>query len=495
MSDIYDPAGLYGGEEATPTADPGYETTPQVAYVGTSTTTRDGHLWETKYEVYTDGTQKTISETDLGPAPAATPKPPTTTPPATTDTGGGEADTGGGEVTLTPEQEEALKHDTDPDNPNTVDYEPIYDDQNRITGYNMYVDGVFKQVFDYSRLYEQLDSIEKPGTFQSYLDENGYEITDPTQSAEYQGLTALIAKLQDPNTTAENMQAGTEQYALSLGYGSAQEYLNDLESRRNALGDPIYDADGNITGYTGIAKQQGLSDEERSIYQEATRSTIEMQKTTWNRTLDAILSGATGNSTRNGLLKSRDFIMQIRDTQIQADMNLNTMDCQRKLDEFNAQKAMYDDMVDRGQVTREQYMNAVAQNRQMALQGYATQLSTILAKNEQYLSMYSADLDRIRLAADQVYATVQAELNIGADQREAISATFNQYWAEIMAPLLKEKADLEIAALDSQAKGKAARTVLGVLALIAGVCLMFVPIIGPEAGGAIALGGLTLLGS
>ncbi|MFA5376782.1 MAG: hypothetical protein WC455_13620 [Dehalococcoidia bacterium] len=474
MGDIYDPL----GESTDPQVPENPGTIPEATFSGGYSETPQSNGTILRCEIWNlpgGGTERRNCTTVAAPTgspttptapttPGETPAAPAPAPPAE----------------LTPEQQEALAHDTNPDQENTVDYEPVYDAEGRVTGYNMYVDGYLKQTFDYSHLYQALDDIEKPGTFQSYLDENGYEITDPTQSAEYLALTELIQKMQDPNTTAEDMQAGTEQAALAMGYGSTQEYLDAIASKR-----------GQLEG--GIGNMQGLTDAEIAAQQAATRSTIELQQNTFNRTLDAILSGSTGNSTRNALLKARDFTMQIRDTQMQADCNLALMDYQRKKDEFDGQLNMYKDMLDRGQLTREQFMASVAQNRSMALQGYATQINTILQTNQQYLQMYSADLDRIRLASDQVYATVQAELNIGADQREAISESFNQYWAEIMAPLNYEKAQLEVAELENEQRSRTTRTVLGVLAMIAGVCLLFVPGVGAAAGGTLIATGAGMM--
>jgi hypothetical protein len=343
-------------------------------------------------------------------------------------------------IESTPEPPPAPTTDTDtdtdededkkPEPKHEITYKELKDASGKVIGYEMYVDGVLQQTFDYSDMFEALDTIEKPRTFEEFMSSMGGQYRDVNDSEAYRGLSELVALMEDPETTAQDIQMASQQMATRLGYGSLDEMLADVEGMRTSLGE-------------GIGAQQGLSEAEKNAFERATRATTQNQQVNARRMLDQVLSGATGNSTRNALMQANEYITQIRDTEIQASSNLALMDMQRKKEEFDSQMTLYKDMMDRGQINQEQVLDALYRNRMAAMEGYAQQINAITTQNEQYLRMYDQDLQRIKQAADQVYASIEAELNINADMREAMAEAFNRYWATVMTPyeldLLKQQ--------------------------------------------------------
>jgi hypothetical protein len=176
-----------------------------------------------------------------------------------------------------------------------------------------------------------------------------------------------------------------------------------------------------------------------------TRSITGQMETNMARNLDAILSGATGNATRQALMKSHEMIGQINDARIQADAQTAAMMFNQKLEIADRTYTMWQDAIARGDASVQDFMAYFQKNREDAMTGYATQIATLVEQNKTYLDMYAGDLDRIRTAADLVFNSVQVETGLDQSIFDRVQQEFDnylkQYWADqykISVDALKE---------------------------------------------------------
>ncbi len=273
-------------------------------------------------------------------------------------------------------------------------------------------------VKDYRPLWDKVMSVSQAPDFNTFTQSQGLNFTrDITQTSPYQGITSLISQLQNPNLPAQDRQAAIDTLAKERGYATGEEYNTAMNQRATELNQ-------------GVSGQQGMTEEEKLAFQRVAAGQQQDLEATQRRQLDSILSGQTGNSTARALMQANENIKTIRDAQLQSTVSLMNMDYARKLDEFDRKAQLYKDAMDRGEITIQNFMDAYKNNRLSALQGFASQVSTIMSQNQQYLNMYTSDLDKVRTNAQIVYQSVSTELGIDEAAQQQIKDAFDKYAAE-----------------------------------------------------------------
>jgi len=328
--------------------------------------------------------------------------------------------------------------------PDTIAFEYEYDTKGRITRIWRTVNGVKDATpyADYTSVWGQLDNASgmQANTFEDWMKKNGYTYQTVADSPEYQGLQGLIAQLQSTETSTGDQDASDLQAGKSLGFtGTNEEILAEYRSYKGGTinGQEDWFSNQAQNGFEGYA---GLGETDQANYERMVRNQAQSSEQEAQRALDQVLSGATGNSTQRALMLSNEYTKTIQDAQLQSSVELATLNYDRRLAEFQADYTDYQTRLSMGQTTATQVLEELQNNRYQALQGYATDINAILTQDQQYLTMYGQELERVQQAVDQIYKGIELELNtIDEAISTKVQEAFDQYWADYAAN--KQKRD------------------------------------------------------
>ena len=326
-------------------------------------------------------------------------------------------------------------------------------------------DGNWVIVEDYTNINEMLAAAQSAGmdlpTFQQWMQDNNFTMNDLTGSESYQGLEELIALLEDPTRTEQDIADAMEYSATMMGM--TIEELNTLLDEQRALMS------------TDVDDLQGFSDEERAMREREHQAMLvgEEQRA---REMISNIQGQTGSAMRAYAMADQE-LRRINNADIQGRLAMSNDDYQRKLDEQQAGERRFLQMVQMNQASAAQYINLVSNNRSMLLQTYLADINVLQAENQQYLQMYQADAAAMAAVVDNMYKGINAELGLKEAQMNAAEFYFNQEYAEYTAEM-----DAYLAAVaaeaDEEPEGWWARnsdTVLAIGAIAAGALLMLIP--------------------
>lgn len=357
--------------------------------------------------------------------------------------------------------------------------EPIYDENGRIIGYSK--DG--EQVKDYSSLWGQLDEAKEMGIpdLDSWMTDQGYEMFDPMGRDETGSFT---------NQTMSDMQGLIDDLTLgpsAMELGEAQAYAAQLMGIDPAEYETVI---GGLLdkSMAPVDSLQGMSDEERAAREKVNRNDLRNMEQTASRLIDNI-QASTGSVARS-YAAADQALGQINDAQLQQSMTMAQDDYARKLQESEAAERQWGQMVQAGSMSQANYLQLLTQSKSQALQGYATQVNTMLQQNQQYLNMYGADAQAIQANIDNIYKAINAE--IGIDDK-AMSDIERQYQME-MAPILTQM-DIALQQIEL-AESEISTFDLGAFIMGTGLVLSAaLPIVGPLAAAALITGGTGIIGS
>lgn len=252
------------------------------------------------------------------------------------------------------------------------------------------------------------------------------ELTDITQTgamADIQGLADLLA---NPNTTAQDFQAGLAQFEQMMGMAPG-EYSGMMNQMTGQLGE-------------GIMGQQGLGQQYMDQYDRQTQLELQQLRNDYTLLLEAL--GSQGRSVA-GFQKMDQIALSLSSVQMQRDMELMNKDLAMKQAEYDALQSRWESLYNMGQMTAAQYMDNLRQNRVSALTAYAQELTAFVAQNQLVLQHYSADLQAAQLHAEITYQGIMADLGIS----ESLMNQMNEQYEMYMAPYY---AELEQYALEAQ---------------------------------------------
>lgn len=268
----------------------------------------------------------------------------------------------------------------------------------------------------------QADKYSTIPTQDDWMSSHGYTYGDT--SGEQAAISDLLALLENPDT-AWGAQAG-EHAAGLLGFADTASFDAAKQAAQQRLAG-------------GVDQYAGLSASERALRERANRSNLRDIEARAQRMVQNTM--ADTGSTARMLAKADEANRSISNLSIQQDMQLAQDDFERKTAAMNQDMAMYDRMVQTGQMGYNDYMQMRTSAANSALAGYAQKMDATMRQNEQYLSQYTADRD----AMNQQFQTMISLSNHWAGlETEAINWINARYDAQ-KQPILDQIALLQTA--------------------------------------------------
>lgn len=221
--------------------------------------------------------------------------------------------------------------------------------------------------------------------------------------------------------TDEDYGAGWDRAAQGLG----------------VTGDELTAMLGNLTNQMagGISGQEGLSADEMALRERAKRSALKETEQYTSKMLDNVL--ASSGSRGRYLSQGDEALQAISDQQLKYDLSIQQEDADRRQQEYEAKSKTWAAMWQAGQMTQQQFLENIRQDRSLALQTTATEISAIMQKNQQYLQMYGADLQAFELYANTVFNSINAEMGLDQHVLDMTSELYNQALAPYAAALVE----------------------------------------------------------
>jgi len=275
-------------------------------------------------------------------------------------------------------------------------------------------DGILRKVEEGYTQPDQLEPVEIP-TFEEFLaglEEHGFtwdmEGTDVYK--DWQSLTDILASGVRPEDTIASLDYADMVTARSRGFETVGEYTGWLAVAGNAS---VYD-------------MSGLGAEEMATRERFNRTIIREQEERMMRAMSVHRAG--GGTLGSNFAQMDQFNQQIRDTQLQAAVQINDDNFQARLTEWNRLQDRYDQAVESGEMSADDYMRMLGENRAEALTEYSEQLDVLISQNMQYLHMYAGEFDALVGGFDMAYKIANLAMAL-TDQDMAI---VQQAWDEFM---------------------------------------------------------------
>lgn len=224
-------------------------------------------------------------------------------------------------------------------------------------------------------------------------------------------MQSVSEMLTDPGQQALDEQGARDYFDRLAGITDGQ-YMEDLLNQVDA----------------GVSAQPGLSDDERGAYQEAVDRQVNQLEQTGDRQLDSVM-GSYGSQSR-GLAAAEQVRQQIGDARVQGELQIIQEDQARRQYNFESKRDQYNQMLQAGQITQQQYMEGLRADRLGALQGYASQMESLTRG-------FGAEIEGLRSHADIMYNTLMTDLGISQSAVDFASNWFDSqiqpYLAQVQA--------------------------------------------------------------
>jgi len=217
---------------------------------------------------------------------------------------------------------------------------------------------------------------------EDWWEQQGYDYQDIEQSEPYQGMEGLIQQWLSPEQQTQDISGAGGYAAQALGFGSQGEMTDALSSLNQRL------SEVDFSGELSEDQRRALSLDVQNVRQENMMM------------LEAI--AAEGRHAA-AFYKADELSSQVADMYIQGKLKYMEANLIRSQVEFDAMQRQYESMVTMGMQGAEQYLSNLYNNRAQALQGYATQISSLVAQNAQYIGLYEQHVN-------QVYQSIMADM-------------------------------------------------------------------------------------
>jgi len=285
----------------------------------------------------------------------------------------------------------------------TISFNP--DDENYLLAIDYSTDPP-TVVADYSNLAPQLEQLygydEQFLSVQDWMAENGIEMGDTQVFMD--AMTQMLADMGEID--ADEEQQALDYAAQTFGMDSTeyQALLARLTARQ---------ADTSLI--------EGYSPELMQAKERAIQRDLAERDAAANRMVNNIMSQ---RGCMTAALSAADtYTNNINNYAIQAHTQLIEDDFAAKQANIQSEQQFWGQLVSAGQMAKGEYLDRMMQAEANVFQGYATQMNGVLQQNQQYLQMYSADLDAISRAMDATYNGVMATLGVN----EAVLAAKDNY--------------------------------------------------------------------
>lgn len=286
--------------------------------------------------------------------------------------------------------------------------------------------GSWTQVKDYNQEYDQLDSLMNMGwdTVEGWAQDNAGTVNGQNRWDYYQqGMADSAGAL---GTVTEDYQDwARNQAATGLGFVDS----SDMESALNSMLDEIL---------AGVNSSQGLTDQEREVYENLGHSNLRQMESDLNRQLDSV---AAGGSTMRTLAAADEVRSQMSDARLQNEYAILEADFERRQINYENNRQNYASLVNAGMASEQQYLEAVRSDKINQFQAYATGVSQIMQQRQ-------IDLDAQKAHVETIYQSINASLGIS----DAAINQANQLYEQSIAPYKDQmaaaisQADMELGA-------------------------------------------------
>jgi hypothetical protein len=234
----------------------------------------------------------------------------------------------------------------------------------------------------------------------------------------------LIQKYGD-TTALEEQNSGITAKLASLSNGQSTDYVSALSAMQDAqakVSGGITEADtqsgydrldklmggdyqGTIEGLagsvnSGISGQDGLSDEERALYQRANDKAIAQETSSAQRTLDSVR--ASTGSTMAYLASADEVRSKISDLRTQKDVELMNADMARKEKNYENKAEEYYGLLEQGRISMQEYEDGLRAERYNSFQATASTLTQIASRD-------SSEIQNLTQLADIIYSQINAQ--------------------------------------------------------------------------------------
>jgi hypothetical protein len=150
----------------------------------------------------------------------------------------------------------------------------------------------------------------------------------------------------------------------------------------------------------GLSGQDGLSAEERSLYQRANDKTLSMETSSAQRTLDSVR--ASTGSTMAFLASADEVRSKISNLRTQQDVGLLNAEMARKEKNYQNKAEQYYGLLEQGRISIQEYEDGLRAERYNAFQATASTLTQIASRD-------NAEIQNLTQLADVIYAQINAQ--------------------------------------------------------------------------------------
>ena len=298
--------------------------------------------------------------------------------------------------------------------------------------YNVFPDGHIELIKDYSPMLNDIRNLpqyyEQQGltSFDSWLGKTGNTVgsVDPY----LQNLEALKSQLGGGNL-ANDLSAASDWSAQGMGI-TAADYQNIMAD----LTDQVYNQD-----YTA---QQGLTPEQIAMRERLQRNEKRQLAGTYQKMLDNSLA-STGSRAKY-LMESDNYISQMRDQELQYAFTVMQEDTETRQRNYDNKLKAWGAMYQANQIGTDQFLENIRQNRSLEMQVIASQASTVLSQNQQYLQQYTADLAAAEAVVNANFQKIQLELGMDQQLYDMAADIFAVELGKYQADMLEWEADMAL---------------------------------------------------
>lgn len=283
--------------------------------------------------------------------------------------------------------------------------------------WKVYDDGTLELVKDYSNMVDDIQNL-------------------PNYFAE-QGLTSYQDWLKKKNITEGSIEeylAAMATIAEQLGAGNLESDLTaaDLyKAESMGLTPAQYQAmmaDLSIQAYGKASDQPGFTPEQIATRQRMHRNDMRMTEKAFGKMLDNSLSSS--NSRARALMEADGYLSQMRDSDLKFEFTMMEEEQALRQQNYDNTYRTWATMFQQGNMSSQQFLDNLRQNRALELQTVAAEASTVLQQNQHYLQTYTADLSAANMYLQAKFDSIALELGMDS----TIYSQLADMYAVAMAP-------------------------------------------------------------
>ena len=279
------------------------------------------------------------------------------------------------------------------------------------------------------------------------------ELQDITQTSAMQGIEDLVALWNDPNTAIADRESAVTQAAAEMGM--------TYDELANMLGSMVGQAN------LGVQGQQGLSQQYNDTYNRETALELQDMRENYRMLMESM--GVAGRNVA-GYQAMDEIARSLSSYQLQRDITRMNLDMATKQSEYDALLDRWDTLYRQKEMTAQEVMNNIQENRQNALTGYAQELAAYISQNQLELQAYQADLQAVQLHAEITYQGIMADMGVSEGMMSQMQDWYEMhmapYYAELEKWSLEQQAEATQQAQNAQTVGTFLSGV-GVLCMVA----------------------------